>query len=398
MSIENSRRLFRASCVALIVDALTFAIRGDIMRELGSQFSLSQAQLGWVASAAFWLSTFSILLGGQLCDLLGMGRLLRAAFVGHVLGILITIFASDFSQLLVGALCIGLANGLVEATISPLVATVHSHQKTEKLNVLHAWFPGGIVLGGLIAFGLTQTALNWQVKTAVILVPTFIYGLMFLGQKFPPTERVQHGISAVGMYRESLRPSFWLFVFCMLLTASTELGPGQWIPSILTNTAHLPGILVLAWINGLMVIGRFYAGKLVERISPVTLLIFAAGLSGVGLVLLSVANSPMPTFLAATVFALGVCYFWPTMLGVTSERFPAGGALLMAIMGAAGNVSVAISLPVMGKIYDTNGPHMALRSVSLLPVVLIAIFLGVWARDRAAGGYRVTSLGAEHEP
>jgi MFS family permease len=227
---------------------------------------------------------------------------------------------------------------------------------------------------------------------AIILIPTLVYGLMFLGLRIPETERVEAGISHSTMFREALRPMFLVLAFCMLLTASTELGTNQWLPDILTNTAAVSGILVLVWINGLMAVGRFFAGSIVGRISPIGLLIGSAGASLVGLLLLSVADSAAIAFVAATVFAVGICYFWPTMLGVTSERFPAGGALLLGIMGGIGNISVAIVMPILGGIYDASGPATALRSMAILPFILLIIFGFFWFRDRARGGYRAESL------
>ena len=377
---------------------MTFAIRGDSMDPWSRQFSLSKEEVGWIVGTAFWGFTLSIFIGGQLVDLLGMGRFLALAFLAHVLGIALTIFANGFWMLFAGTLGIGMANGFVEAAVNPLTATIYPDQKTEKLNALHVWFPGGIVIGGLVSFALTKMNLGWEVKMAVILVPTIIYGLMFLGQRFPPTERVQHGVSTAGMYKEALRPLFLIWVFCMLLTAATELGPNQWIPDILTKTAGLQAILVLVWINGLMAVGRNFAGAFVHRLSPIGLLIGSAALSAIGLFALSVANSPVTAFAAATIFAIGICYFWPTMLGVTSERFPSGGALLLAIMGGAGMLSVSIILPVMGKIYDEQGPNMALRYIVILPLVLIGIFGAVWLYDRGRGGYKAVKLAAEQEP
>lgn len=398
LSAEQRRRLFIASCIALIATAMTFAIRGDSMDPWSRQFSLSKEEVGWIVGTAFWGFTLSIFIGGQLVDLLGMGRFLALAFLAHVLGIALTILANGFWMLFAGTLGIGMANGFVEAAVNPLTATIYPDQKTEKLNALHVWFPGGIVIGGLVSFALTKMNLGWEVKMAVILVPTLIYGLMFLGQRFPPTERVQHGVSTAGMYKEALRPLFLIWVFCMLLTAATELGPNQWIPDILTKTAGLQAILVLVWINGLMAVGRNFAGAFVHRLSPIGLLIGSATLSAIGLFALSVANSPVTAFAAATIFAIGICYFWPTMLGVTSERFPSGGALLLAIMGGAGMLSVSIILPVMGKIYDEKGPNMALRYIVILPLVLIGIFGAVWLYDRGRGGYKAVKLAAEQEP
>jgi MFS family permease len=398
----NQRRLFVASCIALVATAMTFAVRGDIMGNLGQDFSLNKEQVGYIAGAAFWGFTISIFIGGQLCDWLGMGRLLALAFLCHTAGILLTIFAPGFWLLWAATLIIGLGNGLIEAAINPLVATIYPDDKTNKLNALHVWFPGGIVIGGLVAYGLSKSNLDWKIKMATILAPTVIYGVMFLGQKFPATERVQAGVSTGDMFKEVLRPMFLLLIFCMLLTASTELGPNQWIADI---TKTLPdagnaGILVLVWISVLMAIGRWFAGPIVHRLSPIGLLIGSAVFSAIGLFWLGGVQTVANAFAAATVFAIGICYFWPTMLGVTSERFPKGGAFLLGLMGAAGNLSVALVLPIMGKIYDQNvanmgaqlGAGQTLRSVTILPIILVVIFGAMFLRDRAAGGYKAVRL------
>ena len=390
----NATRLFAGSCLAMVVIGMTFAVRGDIIGDLGTRFQLTHEQLGWIAGAAFWGYVLSILIAGQLCDLLGMRRLLGLACVAHSAGILLTVFADGFWSLWIATLGIGIGNALLEAAINPLVATIYPNHKTQKLNAVHAWFPWGIVIAGLLCYALTRLQVGWQIKMAVVLLPTLGYGLIYFGQKFPVTERVQHGVRTGDMYREALRPRFLVLLFCMLLTASTELGPNQWIPDILTKTAHFPGILVLAWINSIMAIGRMVVDPVVRRISPVGLLLTASALSTVGLLALSMTNSGAGALAASTIFALGVCYFWPTMLGITSEWFPAGGALLLAILGGAGNLSVALILPLMGRIYDVHGSQLALRYVAVLPVSLIAIFGALWMLDRLKGGHQPVTLAA----
>lgn len=317
-----------------------------------------------------------------------MKRIVAAAFLMHVIGVALTILAGGFWTLFAGTLCVGLGNGLVEAFANPLTATLYPDRKTEKLNLLHVWFPGGIVIGGLVAFGLTLMGFGWQVKMAFILVPTLVYGALFLGQQFPPTERVQQGVSTAGMYRAVGRPLFLVLVFCMILTASTELATNQWIAYILSNTAGMAagGILVLVWINGLMAVGRWFAGPMVHHLSPIGLLVASAAVSAIGLVGLSLADSPWTAIAAATVFAVGICYFWPTMLGVTSERFPDGGALALGIVGGVGTLSAAIFTWLLGGLYDRAGPRMALRYMAVLPLVLIAVFSAIWLRDRRRAG------------
>jgi fucose permease len=216
------------------------------------------------------------------------------------------------------------------------------------------------------------------------------------------------GVSTGAMFQACLNPIFLLMVVCMLMTAATELGPGQWIPSILQN-AGVSGILVLVWITGLMAVGRQFAGAFVHRLQPMGMLLCSAVLSAAGLFLMSRTTGPM-LFASATVFAFGVCFFWPTMLGYVNERFPKTGALGMAIMGGAGMLSVSIVLPVIGRFYDEGiaakipagttmdalksaapnteqatqwmtiqadaGLH-ALGMVAALPVVLAAVFLAM---------------------
>jgi len=394
-SITSHRsRLFFASCIALIATAMTFAIRGDTIGALSSGFNLTKEQVGFIMAGAYWGFTISIFIGGQLCDWLGMGKILLFAFLAHITGTFVIIFASGFWMLAGGTLVIGLANGFVEAAINPLVATVYSDQKTKKLNALHAWFPGGIVIGTLVCIGLTHIQLGWQIKFATVLAPTVLYGLLFVGMKFPSTERVQSGVSTGAMYKEALKPLFIVWFCTMLLTASTELGTNQWIGEIMSKVAGT-GIIVLAWINIIMCIGRLFAGQWVHRMSPIKLLLGSSIFAAIGLFWLSNVHTPMTAYAASFVFAVGVCYFWPTMLGVTSERFPKGGALLLGLMGAAGMASAGAAQPIMGRLYDLHGPAGALRSVIILPVVLVVIFSLVFLRDRAKGGYKVESISGD---
>lgn len=392
-SIERNR-LFLSSCLALITTAMSFAIRGDIMGTLGTQFALDKEMLGWVAGTAFWGFTLAMIIGGPLCDSFGMGRLLSFAFVGHLAGIMLTIFAQGFWTLFIGTLCIGMANGFVEAACNPLIATLYPEEKTRKLNQFHVWFPGGIVIGGLVSFGLTQCNVGWQWKMASMLIPLAAYGFLFLGKSFPQTERKAAGVTAGEMVSNILTPLFLVMFACMWLTAATELGPNQWIPNILTASSGVSGILVLVWINGLMACGRQFAGPIVHRLSPTGMLLFSAIFSGLGLFSLSVARGAVPTFAAATLFAIGVCYFWPTMLGFVSERCPKTGALGLALMGGAGMLSVAFVLPAMGHVYDDKGGPEALRLVTLLPAVLCVVFGALFFRDRKVGGYKAETLPA----
>ena len=349
-STTNASRLFTASCLALIVTAMSFAIRGGAMGAWTTEFGLNNEQVGWINGTAFWGFTLAMIFGGPLCDAIGMGRIVKFAFVGHVAGILLTIFAWDYWSLFGGTLLFGIANGAVEAACNPLIAALYPDNKTTRLNQFHVWFPGGIVIGGLLAFALASAGMSWKVQFASMLIPLGAYGVMFLGQSMPRTERVSMGVSTGAMFQACLNPIFLLMVVCMLMTAATELGPSQWIPSILQN-AGVSGILVLVWITGLMAVGRQFAGAFVHRLQPMGMLLCSAVLSAAGLFLMSRTTGPM-LFASATVFAFGVCFFWPTMLGYVNERFPKTGALGMAILGGAGMLSVSSVLPVIGRFYD----------------------------------------------
>ena len=391
----NPSRLFRASCVALITTAMSFVIRGASTGDWITLFHLNNEQVGWINGAAFWGFTLAMMFGGPLCDSLGLGRIVALACVGHVAGILLTIFAWDFWSLYAGTLLFGIANGSVEAACNPLVATLYPKDQTTKLNHFHMWFPGGQVIGGLIAYFFGKMGLGWKVQFATMLLPTIIYAFMFLSQKFPQTERVQRGESTGSMFKACLAPGFLLMVGCMVLTACTELGSLQWVPNILEH-AGVSGVLVLVWVTGLMAIGRMFAGAFVHKISPIGMLVVSAILSTLGLYAMSHASGAM-LFGAATIFAFGVCFFWPTMLGFVAENYPMTGALGLAIMGGAGMLGVNFVLPVIGKWYDNGialrtpagttptgsqladiqaaaGLH-ALGNVALLPAVLTVIFI-----------------------
>jgi MFS family permease len=405
----DAKRLFLASRVALVVTAMSFAIRGGSAGPWGLQFHLTHEEVGQVIAPALWGFTVAMIFGGPLCDLIGLGRIVGFAFVGHLVGILLTIFAWNFWSLFAGNLIFGIANGSVEAACNPLITTLFPDDKTTKLNHFHVWFPGGIVIGSVLSYFMDKAGLSWKAEFATMLVPLAAYGFLFVGQSFPKTERVQRGVSTGKMWGACVHPLFLLMVACMVMTATTELGTGTWITNILT-TAGIPGILVLAWINGVMAVGRQCAGTFVHRISPIGMLIMSTFLSALGLYAMSKSSGNM-LYLAATLFALGVCFFWPTMLGYTNERFPNTGALGLAIMGGAGMLGAGFSAPVIGKFFDDGIAHRipagqtadvlsaapdgtalaiqwmkiqadagleALGKVAVLPVILFVIFIALY--------------------
>ncbi len=365
----NSSRLFFGSCLALISTSVAFGVVTSMMGDFKTAFALSNTEAGLIGGAALWGFTITVFIFGPLCDVLGMRRLMWFSLVCHLIGPLLMIFANGFQMLFAGALVIALANGTVEAVCNPLVTTIFPDKKTQKLNQFHVWFPGGIVIGGLLAFFMDKLGdefwasmpmESWQAKLALVLIPTVLYGIIFLGQKFPPTERVQSGLSFGDMARATLlRPLFLVLFVCMGITATLELGPGRWMGEVMNSAMDFAGdnsgILVLVYGSGLMAILRFFAGPVVNKLSPTGLLVCSAVLSGVGLFALTMVSGPM-IIIAATVFYVGVCYFWPTMLGVAAERVPKGGAMAMGLLGGWGMAVVGlVSVPIMGFITDAYG-------------------------------------------
>lgn len=354
MPTVNRSQLFVASCLALLVTSLSFGIRAGILDRLGIQFGLDKAELGTIAATAFWGFPLAVVIGGMVVDIIGMKRLLILAFIFHIAGILLTIFAGEFGNpfwaLFISTLCIGIANGTVEAACNPLVATLYANDKTTKLNHFHLWFPGGIVLGTLIVYFFDKASLSWQLQVAMMIIPAVIYGFLFSKQKFPVTERVASGVSTGEMYRSLLNPLFLFLIICMFGTAITELFTGQWIQLLLNNVTQ-NSILILTVTTGVMVVGRGLAGPVVHRLSPAGVLVGSAIFSALGLYMLGHTSGNM-LFVGALVFGIGVCYFWPTMLGFVSENLPRTGAVGINLMGGAGMFAVSLYMMFMGGVYD----------------------------------------------
>jgi MFS family permease len=404
--------------MALVTTSMVFSIRSDILDALGADFHLTKQETGVLLSPAFWGFTLSILIGGSLVDFFGMRRLLMLSGWGYIVAILGIVFApppagpvapyysdAGFVMLYAAMLTLGLSQGLVEGVINPLCSTLYPLEKTHRMNVLHAWWPGGLIIGGLIAVAIARmmglgaagtsaasATLGWQIKLATVLAAAAAYLFMIRGQQFPPTERVAAGVPAGDMFREALRPMFLLLWCCMWMTAATELGTDQWVGSLITNLTGMQGVLILVYTAGIMFVLRFFGGPLAHRFSPMGLMTICAILSTVGLYGLGRATTPAEAFAAATLFGVGKTFFWPVMLGVTAELFPKGGALLLAIMGGTGNLAAAFILPVMGGWYDTAGAGAAFLYVAVLPAILTVVFGMLYFYYKSRGGYRAVAL------
>jgi len=354
MHVANRNQLFIASCLALLVTSLSFGIRAGMLGTWETEFGLNKAQTASISATAFWGFPLAVIIGGMLVDIIGMKKLLLVAFIFHLAGILLTIFAGKFTDaywtLFISTLCIGIANGTVEAACNPLVTALYPDDKTTKLNHFHLWFPGGIVIGSLIVYFFNKASLGWQVQVAMMIIPAVIYGFLFAKQKLPVTERVASGISTGQMYKSLLNPLFLFMIICMFGTAITELFTGQWIQVLLNNVSKDP-ILILTVTAGVMMIGRGFAGPVVHRLSPVGVLLMSAIFSAAGLYLLGHTSGNM-LFVGAIIFGIGVCYFWPTMLGFVSENLPKTGAVGINLMGGAGMFAVSLYMMFMGGVYD----------------------------------------------
>ena len=431
----NKSRLFIGSCLALLVTSLTFAMRAKIEEVFGPVadggiFGLSKEAIGWAFAPAFWGFTIAMVIGGFIIDIVKTRSIIWAAFFLHLAGAIAFILAKDKSTLFIANVLIGLGNGSVEAAFNPLVATLFPNSKTKMLNRFHVWFPGGIVIGSLLAFFMMDTmGLGWQIYIGVLFVPLAIYGFLFLGQKIPETERVSSGVSYKGMLDAIGAPATiiaamgvmlmlainviklpegWMYIAViavafvisvveakarkasiifpvmftfMLFTAATELVTTQWVNALLAG-ADLSPMLILALVTGIMAVGRFFAGSLVHRLNPVGVLLMSSVFSAIGIYMLSFVSGTAMTVVASILFAIGVCYFWPTMIGFIAEYIPKSGALGMSLLGGAGMVSVAMFLPVMGRIMEENNEKVALQSIGALPVILIVGFVILYIQYR----------------
>ena len=400
----HQQRLFWGCFIALIATAFGFVIRGMLLDEWGVVFNLSGAEKGQIAGVGFWPFAVSIVLFSLIIDKIGYGTAMAFAFICHAVSTVITIFATGYDMLWGGTFIFALGCGTVEAVINPVVATLFSREKTKWLNILHAGWPGGLVIGGICVILLGAAGIMaWQVKVGLILIPTIIYGIMLFGQKFPVHERVESGVSylamlkevgvigalivttlmtievcrffgiestvvrvaiilvvtgAYGFYVRSLgQPLFIFLILIMMPLATTELGTDIWITSLMNKPMTdlgLPAVSVLIYTSFIMMLLRFSAGPIVHKFSPIGLLMASALIAILGLVFLSKAAG-IGILVAATLYALGKTFFWPTMLGVVAEQFPKGGAMTINTIAAVGMLAVGIvGAPFLGYFQDNS--------------------------------------------
>ena len=396
----NANRLFYASCFALITTAFSFSIRAGILTQLGTQLNLDPVQLGHINQMWFLGFPLSMIIGGIFYQQIGPKLIMQVALVAHLVGILTTIYATSYNVLLISTLFIGVGNGCTEAACNPMIADSYTgNEFHSKLNKFHMWFPGGIVLGSLISKFMTDANMSWQAQIWVILIPTIIYAVLFFGQTFPKSKAAETNM--VANFKAILNPLYLFMACCMALTAISEFGPQQWVGPILAKAGASP-MLILALVTGLMAVGRYFAGPLVEKLNTVGVLLGSAIFGVIGIYMLSTMSGNM-LYVAAVFYALGICYFWPNMLGFVGSRLPETGALGLSIMGGIGMFSSSMFQPViggwikdnkvvaeaqglMGDAADLAAGQMTLSNMLLFPAILIVAFLGLYffSRKKAA--------------
>lgn len=398
-------KLFWGCFIVLVASAFGFVFRAFLMPEWAVKFDLSKTQQGEIFGVSFWPFALSIVIFSLVIDNIGYKKSMIFAFLCHVASVVLTIFASGYWMLYFGTFLFALGNGAAEAVINPVVASMFPRDKTKWLNILHAGWPAGIAIAGVLGIGLLDLDVDWRIMMAFVFIPAITYGVFVIQEKFPVNERVKAGISYLEMLKEvgvlgaliitslfvfevgnllgwsiyvnvivvlavvlgyGLIVKSWgkgLFVLMLLLMiplATMELGTDSWITDLMTPEMAKLGfrggwVLVLTAV--VMAILRLYTGVVVKLLSPLAILAISALVAAVGLQFLSLATGTM-ILIAALLYALGKTYLWGTMLGVVSEQFPKGGALALNITSAVGQLGVGIIGAVfLGFIQDGEIEH-----------------------------------------
>lgn len=401
MNDSNSKRLFYGSCFALITTAFSFSIRAGVLPQLAETFQLSATQLGFINQMWFLGFPISMVLGGIFYSAIGPKRIMIFAFFAHTLGILLTIYSGGYTGLLISTLFIGIGNGCTEAACNPMIATAYSGKTMNTLlNRFHMWFPGGIVLGSLISFGMTKMNLGWEAQMWIIMIPTVIYAYLFYGQVFPEAKKEVASLAA--NLKAMATPLFIFICVCMTLTAISEFGPSQWSQLVLAKSGAEPMVIV-ALTFGVAAVGRYFGGEFVHRFDQKGVLLGSAIVATIGITLLSTLTGSM-TYVAAVIFGMGVCYFWPNMIGFVAEKIPLSGAIGMSVVGAFGMFSTSIWQPIIGGWIDSGREKAAtmglqgdalelaagqatLQTMITFPAILIVLFtiLFFWQRGVKSG-------------
>ena len=357
--VDNRKRLFVASFMTLIVAGLFFGLRASILGDWATQFGFTKSELGAITGGGFVGFGVVILVASALAEKLGYAKLMWVAFVLHILSAIVTIAATPvygdgsagneaaYWMLYVGMFMFAVAWGTCEAIINPLTATLYPEEKTHYLNILHAGWPGGLILGGLIAYFFASSDANlfqvrWEILVGLFLIPTFVYGYMLFGQKFPLSEARAAGVTYMNMLKEFAAPVLLFLLFLHACVGYVELGTDSWIINIMQYLIGGDAFLLFIYTSAIMFVLRFFAGPIVHRINPLGLLFTSAVLATIGLFMLGSVATGVAIIVAGTIYGIGKTFFWPTMLAVVSERFPRGGALTLGAIGGIGMLSAGL--------------------------------------------------------
>ena len=412
------------SALALVTAGLSFSLRLSLIGALQREhlIALDSSQAGELAGGLLGISFLgfglTLFTASSFLSLIGMGRALILSGACFAAGSALVATGDAWLEgsalyrlyWLGFGLC-GLGWGFMEATVNPLTAAAYPEDKTNRLNVVHAWWPAGIIAGGLGALGLEALGFSWELQFALMLPPAIGVMVLAASLRFPQTERESAGIPMADMFREILhRPMFLVWWACMLLTAAAELAPGQWIDLSLSRTVGMRGVLLLIYVSLMMFVLRHFAGPVARRISPLGMLWGSTVLAGFGLLALSYADSPATGLLAATVWGLGVCFLWPTMLANVADRYPRGGEFFIGLMGVAGALAIAYVLPALGRIFDqakievaggeaafaelsgadlggvlARASSISFETLAIGPAILFVVFGAIWLFEKRSG-------------
>jgi MFS family permease len=318
---------------------------------------------------------------------------MQFAFFAHALGIILTIYSGSYAGLLISTLLIGLGNGCTEAACNPMIADAYQgNQMSKMMNRFHMWFPGGIMIGSLLSEFMTRSGFSWETQIWFIMIPTLIYAYLFFGQSWPKA-KVEAAATISGNFKAMFSPLFLFMIICMTLTAISEFGPQQWVGLILAKSGAKP-MIILALTTGLMAIARYFGGDVVKKFDETGVLLGSAVLATLGIYLFSTQTGAM-AYVAAIIFALGITYFWPNMLGFIANRIPKSGALGLSVIGAVGMFSSSIFQPIIGGWIDSDKAAAAatgltgdelelvsgqatLGTMVSFPAILIVLFTILW--------------------
>ncbi|MCA9212299.1 MAG: MFS transporter [Planctomycetales bacterium] len=347
----NAKRLLWAGFVAILAAGIGFSVRGaSVLAAWSQDFGFTQTELGGITGGGLVGFGIVIIISSFLAEAVGYARLMYLAFAVHFLSAVVTLAApavyasagkdATFWTLYVGMFLFAIGNGICEAVVNPLTATLFPNNKTHYLNILHAGWPAGLILGGVASIFMADKV-SWQIQISLFLIPVILYGIMIFGQKMPSA--AASGVSFGDAIAQFVAPLLLFLLLIHALVGYVELGTDSWIAritgSILDETT---GRWLFVYTSALMFILRFVAGPIVHRISPLGLLCVSAVLATIGLYTLGGVGTTTMALMALTIYGLGKTFFWPTMLAVVSERFPKGGALTLGVVGGVGMLSAGL--------------------------------------------------------